>query len=126
MQATSSLTTFSRCLWTMTPAVGSPTFSALRTSKPASARSSNCASATRRSILPSPFSESFWRAGFATCRNTDMPAAPPNPLYTTEWGRAYVGDSLDLLPRLPADSVDLVIRSEEHTSELQSLRHLVC
>src|SRR5258705_13994837 len=27
---------------------------------------------------------------------------------------------------LPSDSVDVVVRSEEHTSELQSLRHLVC
>ena len=40
-----------------------------------------------------------------------MPGALPNPLYTTECGQAYVGDSLDLLPRLPADSVDLVITS---------------
>jgi len=35
----------------------------------------------------------------------------PTPLYTTERGQAYVGDSLDLLPRLPADSVDLVVTS---------------
>jgi len=48
---------------------------------------------------------------YRDCRNTDMPAALPNPLYTTEHGQAYVGDSLDLLPRLPADSVDLVITS---------------
>jgi len=40
-----------------------------------------------------------------------MPAALLNPLYTTEWGKAYVGDSLALLPRLAADSVDLVITS---------------
>jgi hypothetical protein len=40
-----------------------------------------------------------------------MPGALPNPLYTTEWGQAYVGDSLDLLPCLPADSVDLVVTS---------------
>ena len=43
--------------------------------------------------------------------NTDMPAALPTPLYTTECGQAYVSDSLDLLPRVPADSVDLVITS---------------
>ena len=35
----------------------------------------------------------------------------PNPLYMTKWGKAYVGDSLCLLPLLPADSVDLVITS---------------
>ncbi len=40
-----------------------------------------------------------------------MLGALPTPLYTTDWGQAYVGDSLDLLPRLPADSVDLVITS---------------
>jgi len=35
----------------------------------------------------------------------------PTPLYTTQWGEAYVGDSLDLLPLLPPESVDLVITS---------------
>ena len=40
-----------------------------------------------------------------------MPAPLPNPLYTTERGQAYVGDSLNLLPCLRADSVDLVITS---------------
>ena len=33
------------------------------------------------------------------------------PLYTTQWGRAYTGDSLELLPALPAESVDLVMSS---------------
>ncbi len=40
-----------------------------------------------------------------------MPTALPPPLYTTDRGRAYVGDSLKLLPFLPAESVDLVITS---------------
>jgi site-specific DNA-methyltransferase (cytosine-N4-specific) len=40
-----------------------------------------------------------------------MPFALPNLLYMTDWGQAYVGDSLDLMPRLPADSVDLVMTS---------------
>ena len=35
----------------------------------------------------------------------------PEPLYTTQWGRAYTGDSLELLPALPAESVDLVMTS---------------
>jgi len=35
----------------------------------------------------------------------------PAPLYETDWGEAYVGDSLDLLPLLPPESVDLVITS---------------
>jgi len=35
----------------------------------------------------------------------------PEPLYTTQWGKAYVGDSLVLLPALPAESVDLIITS---------------
>lgn len=35
----------------------------------------------------------------------------PNPLYTTEYGAAYVGDSLLLLDRLESDSIDLVLTS---------------
>jgi DNA modification methylase len=35
----------------------------------------------------------------------------PTPLYTTQWGEAHVGDSLDLLPLLPPESVDLVVTS---------------
>ncbi len=35
----------------------------------------------------------------------------PEPLYTTQWGKAYVGDSLALLPELPAESVDLIVTS---------------
>lgn len=33
------------------------------------------------------------------------------PLYTTEYGAAYIGDSLELLDRLETDSVDLVMTS---------------
>jgi DNA modification methylase len=33
------------------------------------------------------------------------------PYYTTEFGAAYLGDSLNLMERLPADSVDLVMTS---------------
>jgi DNA modification methylase len=32
-------------------------------------------------------------------------------LYSTQYGSAYVGDSLDLLNQLEADSIDLVITS---------------
>jgi site-specific DNA-methyltransferase (cytosine-N4-specific) len=35
----------------------------------------------------------------------------PTPLYTTQWGEAHAGDSLDLLPLLPPESVDLVVTS---------------
>ena len=35
----------------------------------------------------------------------------PEPLYKTQMGEAYVGDSLELLLKLPAESVDLVITS---------------
>ncbi|AFY92308.1 restriction endonuclease subunit M [Chamaesiphon minutus] len=35
----------------------------------------------------------------------------PNPLYTTDYGTAYVGDSLLLLDRLEPDSIDLVLTS---------------
>ncbi|MFS8879271.1 DNA-methyltransferase [Synechococcus sp. H55.11] len=35
----------------------------------------------------------------------------PAPLYTTQWGEAHVGDSFDLLPLLPPESIDLVITS---------------
>ena len=34
-----------------------------------------------------------------------------NPLYTTDYGAAYVGDFLLLLDQLEADSVDLVLTS---------------
>jgi site-specific DNA-methyltransferase (cytosine-N4-specific) len=37
--------------------------------------------------------------------------ALPNPLYTTDYGAAYVGDSLLLLDRLENDSIDLVLTS---------------
>jgi DNA modification methylase len=40
-----------------------------------------------------------------------MRHSPPTPLYTTQWGEAHVGDSLDLLPLLPAESIDLVVTS---------------
>ena len=35
----------------------------------------------------------------------------PEPLYTTRFGRAYVGDSLELLAAVPDESVDLVLTS---------------
>lgn len=35
----------------------------------------------------------------------------PSPLYTTQYGKAYVGDSLELLDCLPDNSVNLVITS---------------
>lgn len=35
----------------------------------------------------------------------------PDPLYITEYGRAYVGDALHLLSYVPGNSVDLVITS---------------
>lgn len=37
--------------------------------------------------------------------------APPYPLYTTNYGAAYVGDSLSLLDQLEDDSIDLVLTS---------------
>jgi site-specific DNA-methyltransferase (cytosine-N4-specific) len=40
-----------------------------------------------------------------------MPAPLSTPLYTTDRGQAYVGDSFELLPCLPPESVDLVITS---------------
>ncbi len=35
----------------------------------------------------------------------------PVPVYLTDWGRAYCGDSLELLETLPTESVDLVVTS---------------
>lgn len=35
----------------------------------------------------------------------------PSPLYTTEYGRAYLGDSLDLLDEVEPNSIDLVVTS---------------
>ena len=35
----------------------------------------------------------------------------PKELYKTQWGKAFVGDSLELLPKLPPESIDLVFTS---------------
>ena len=35
----------------------------------------------------------------------------PEPYYSTKLGRAYQGDSLDVMARIPAESVDLIITS---------------
>jgi site-specific DNA-methyltransferase (cytosine-N4-specific) len=35
----------------------------------------------------------------------------PNPLYTTQYGAAYVGDSLHLLDQLDSDSINLIVTS---------------
>jgi DNA modification methylase len=40
-----------------------------------------------------------------------MSPALPKPIYSTELGNAYVGDSLDLLPALQPESIDLVFTS---------------
>lgn len=40
-----------------------------------------------------------------------MRHALPAPLYATRWGAAHVGDSLDLLPLLPPESIDLIVTS---------------
>lgn len=40
-----------------------------------------------------------------------MHASLPNPLYYTQWGQAYVGDSRDLLRLLATESIDLVVTS---------------
>src|SRR5436309_14048525 len=42
------------------------------------------------------------------CRVPQMPIVPA---YTTRWGRAYHADALDVLRRLPANSVALVFTS---------------
>jgi DNA modification methylase len=44
-------------------------------------------------------------------RTRPVPQLKVAPAYTTAWGNAYQGDALDLLPRLPADSVALVLTS---------------
>lgn len=40
-----------------------------------------------------------------------MSANLPDPIYTTLWGKAYVGDSLDMMSALPDESIDLVMTS---------------
>ncbi len=35
----------------------------------------------------------------------------PQPYYSTKFGRAYLGDGLDVLSQLPAESVDLIVTS---------------
>jgi len=35
----------------------------------------------------------------------------PEPLYTTRYGAAYVGDAINLLQALPDESIDLVLTS---------------
>jgi DNA modification methylase len=41
------------------------------------------------------------------------------PTYTTDWGAAYVGDSLPLLRRIPASSIDLVLTSPPYALEFK-------
>jgi site-specific DNA-methyltransferase (cytosine-N4-specific) len=48
-----------------------------------------------------------------------MPATIPEPLYTTQFGKAYVGDSLKLLAELAEESVDLVITSPPFAMQRQ-------
>jgi DNA modification methylase len=40
-----------------------------------------------------------------------IPKLFKNPAYTTDWGKAYCGDSLELLSQFPDDSVNLVMTS---------------
>jgi hypothetical protein len=39
------------------------------------------------------------------------PASEPTPLYTTSLGKAFLGDSLALLPTLPDASLNLILAS---------------
>src|SRR5262245_65263223 len=65
-----------------------------------------------------------WRALSEAELRTKVPASGAPSLVNT------IGSSYNIYPpRFPDDSRDQmirVLRSEEHTSELQSLRHLVC
>src|SRR5947209_9252443 len=44
-------------------------------------------------------------------RRSGLPQPRMTPAYTTRWGRAYHADALEVLRRLPADSVALVLTS---------------
>lgn len=44
-------------------------------------------------------------------RMKQLPTLKNSPAYTTEWGSAYCGDSLELLAQLPDNSVNLVMTS---------------
>lgn len=41
----------------------------------------------------------------------NIPKLQTSPAYSTEWGNAYCGDSLELLQQFPDDSIDLVMTS---------------
>src|SRR5262245_64452620 len=77
-----------------------------------------------------------WAAGQESCAGTEIPLGPAmqlsqghdrpslSPAGLTRWyrlcaARVFPGDCYERAPWYAA-------RSEEHTSELQSLRHLVC
>src|SRR5205814_4837336 len=49
-------------------------------------------------------------------------------VYLTDALRRWDGYIREIVQRdiVTIDSINLIVRSEEHTSELQSLRHLVC
>src|SRR5262245_64016786 len=67
-------------------------------------------------------------SGFFSPFTTPPPLSPTLFPYTTLF-RSCCARSSELGPRLGAQAADVVSgipRSEEHTSELQSLRHLVC
>src|SRR5262245_63781453 len=84
-------------------------------------------------LLPPPFTGEGWGGGTHTCVFLHAPFPSPPP-QAGEGDTPSAGEGADrvcgssiVTSRLPhkLDQRRLV-RSEEHTSELQSLRHLVC
>src|ERR1035441_8051994 len=73
-----------------------------------------------------PASSAGWAAPLrpepgARLRDARVPASAPRALPPA----SRVPDSVSRVPP-PASRTEMDLRSEEHTSELQSLRHLVC
>src|ERR1035441_10931770 len=95
------------------------------------------------SLMPGAFLCTLAEAGEAADRNAVVPKAPPTASLTnslrsglkvklldtsyfdSEFSIAHLPRSFSI-QRCGDEPVYLNLRSEEHTSELQSLRHLVC
>src|SRR5262245_64740427 len=78
---------------------------------------------TRRSSDLAPTADDFVRRAGGYGSASPSPSGPPQPAPS---GRRCSPSTRTLDEMKTADRHELVDRSEEHTSELQSLRHLVC
>src|SRR5262245_63910137 len=76
--------------------------------------------ASKASLVEQPFKPQLTSPGHEAIQEIDWKSVPPLGGYVA----STLKSTADLV--LMSHQEDPVLRSEEHTSELQSLRHLVC